>query len=54
MDENEGMPEIGKYVMAAVTLHEVYSNFVDVGFTEDQALRLTIAYLQTSITGSAQ
>ncbi|MER6980150.1 hypothetical protein [Streptomyces carpinensis] len=38
----------------AAQAHELYSSYVEAGFTEDQALRITIGILTAGIAGGGQ
>lgn len=41
-NNNEGMPDISSLKVAAIQMHELYTSFREAGFSEKQALELTI------------
>lgn len=53
MDENNKGPEnpIGALFDAAISMHEMYVNFVAAGFTEQQALYLVAQSLRPQSNG---
>lgn len=53
MPEPTPEPPITKLAAGAAQLHELYTAYVDAGFTEQQALRIIISIL-TAGTGGGQ
>lgn len=51
---NEFSNEFSRMATAAITLHELYSSLISVGFADEQALRIVIAYVQSSIAGQSE
>lgn len=48
--ENEDMPEspLTTFVEAAAQIKEMFDSFIEVGFTEEQAIQFTLAILKNS------
>jgi hypothetical protein len=44
---SKAMVGMGEMLQAATVLHEMYQSFLDVGFTEDQAMELLKAAMAT-------
>ena len=44
---SKAMIGMGEMLQAATVLHEMYQSFLDVGFTEDQAMELLKAAMAT-------
>lgn len=44
----EGLPTMA---IAAVALHEIYTAYVEAGFTESQAMQLVCAIMEANVRG---
>lgn len=41
-NDDENIPDMSNLKVAAIQMHELYTSFKDAGFTEKQALELTV------------